>query len=329
MANLWKPEAFQGKGKKKNYFEGWYYKSVDIAEKEAYAVIPGISISKDVSKSHAFIMLVDAGNQKVYYYKYPISEFTADPDKFEVRIEKNLFSLTQMRLDMDDSINKVKAELKFSDIHPWPVSLLSPGTMGWYAFMPMMECYHATASFDHDIEGYFEVNGVKTDFTGGKGYLEKDWGRSMPSSWIWMQTNHFDEDGVSLFGSVAKIPWLGNFFTGFIFGFYYKNKVYRFATYTGARIDKFSVFADRIEILVENKEYYLEISADRTQGVDLPAPKLGEMTAKVNESLKSKIKVNFYSKTPKGRDIIFAGEGRNAGLEFVGDINELLKGFNK
>jgi hypothetical protein len=329
MSNILRPEAFQGRGRKENYFEGWYFKSVDRDEKTAYAVIPGISISKDASKSHAFIILVDARNQKMYYFKYSCADFWVDKKRFEMKIGRSYFSLNRVQLDMEDGINRIRAELKFKNIHPWPVTLFSPGTMGWYAYVPMMECYHATVSFDHDIEGYFEVNGAKTDFTLGKGYIEKDWGRSMPSSWIWMQTNHFDEDEASLFGSVAKIPWLGSYFTGYIFGFYYKKKIYRFATYTGARVDRLSVSDDRIDILIEDKRHYLEISADRASGIDLPAPKLGEMTAKVNESLKSKIRVSFYKKTKQGRDIIFSGEGRNAGLEFVGNIKELLRGFNK
>ena len=75
--------------------------------------------------------------------------------------------------------------------------------------------------------------------------MEKDWGSSMPSSWIWMQTNHFDEEEVSLFGSVAKIPWLRSYFTGYIFGFYYKGHLYRFTTYTGTKIEKLSCFREK------------------------------------------------------------------------------------
>ncbi len=328
MSNLWRPEAFQGKGKKRDYFEGWYFKSVSKDEKTAYAVIPGISISINKDKSHSFVMLVDSRNQKLYNQLYPVSEFWANTKKFELKIGKNYFSLEQMKLEMNDGKNKINAELKFQNIFPWPVSILSPGTMGWYAFVPRMECYHATISFDHDIEGYFDVNGLITDFTEGKGYLEKDWGSSMPSSWIWMQTNHFDEDEVSLFGSIAKIPWLGSYFTGFIFGFYYKKKVYRFATYTGAKIQKFIILSDRIELTVADKKLFLEIKADRTEGIDLPAPKLGEMTAKVNESLKSEIMVRFYEKKNDKNEMIFSGIGRNAGLEFVGHIQELMRGLH-
>jgi hypothetical protein len=32
MANIWKPAVFQGKGKKSDYFEGWYFKLVSHNE---------------------------------------------------------------------------------------------------------------------------------------------------------------------------------------------------------------------------------------------------------------------------------------------------------
>jgi tocopherol cyclase len=329
MTNLWKPEIFQGRGKKKDYFEGWYFKLVDKEEKTAYSIIPGISLSRDSKKSHVFIMLLDAKNHKMYYFTYSIPDFWADSSKFEIKINKNVFSLKNIYLDIDDGENKVKADLKFNNIIPWPVKLLSPGVMGWYAFIPKMECYHGVLSFDNSICGYVEINRDKKYFDEGKGYIEKDWGTSMPSSWIWVQTNHFEEERISLFGSIAKIPWLKNYFTGYIFGLLYNGEIYRFTKYNGTKICKLMVNAGRIEVKLENKKNILEINAERTQGVDLPAPSLGEMTSKVNESLSSKINVKLYIKNKDKKDIIFSGTGKNAGLEFVGDINELLGGFRK
>ena len=325
MADLWKPEIFQGKGKKRDYFEGWYFKSIDEEEKTAYSIIPGISLSRDPEKSHAFIMLLDAKNYEMYYFNYKTSDFWADKSKFVIKIHKNVFSLKNIHLNINNGKNKIKADLKFSNIIPWPVKLFSPGVMGWYAFVPKMECYHGVLSFDHRIDGFLDVNGNKTFFKGGKGYIEKDWGTSMHSSWIWMQTNHFKKDGISLFGSIAKITWLKSYFTGYIFGLLYGGKIHRFTKYNGTKLRKLIVNDDMIEVKLENKEQILEIKAKRTEGVDLPAPSLGEMTARVNESLKSNIHIKFYIK--KDRDIIFSGTGRNAGLEFVGDINELLSGL--
>lgn len=362
MRKIWNPGVFQGRGKKKDYFEGWYFKSVSKDEKAAFAIIPGVSITRDPLKSHAFIMVMDARHQKLYYYDYPLKEFWASADKFEIRIGRNSFNSTEMILDLEDGNHRIQAQLKFENIISWPVKLFSPGVMGWYTFIPFMECYHGVLSFNHTINGYVDVNGERNDFTGGKGYMEKDWGSSMPSSWIWMQTNHFDEEDVSLFGSVAKIPWIKSYFTGYIFGLYHKGHLYHFTTYTGAKIDKLNVSEDEIEIIVRDKHHQLEISASRTEGVDLPAPSLGEMKSRVNESLKSRIHVklleinvkneNYKDKNEdrngnkkgdkhvdnwnnKGNNnegknkVIFEGTGRNSGLEFVGNLDELLKGFKK
>jgi hypothetical protein len=38
------PEQFQGWGKKRQYFEGWYFKIVNADESKALAIIPGIAM---------------------------------------------------------------------------------------------------------------------------------------------------------------------------------------------------------------------------------------------------------------------------------------------
>lgn len=327
MFKIWNPEIFQGQNKKKEYFEGWYFKSVSKDEQTAYAIIVGVSITKISENSHAFIMLMDARNQVLHYFSYPMSSFWANKDKFEIKIDKNYFSLDNMVLDIEDGETRVKAEMEFENIVPWPVTRFSPGAMGFFAFIPFLECYHGVLSFNHTIKGYVTINSDKIDFTGGKGYIEKDWGSSMPSSWIWMQTNHFDREGISLFVSLAKIPWLGSYFTGYIFGLVFDGKIYKFTTYNRAKIEKLNVTDADIEIKISDKNCSLQINALRAEGVDLPAPKLGEMTSKVNESLRSKIHIKLYKKEKNTNKLLYQGTGRNAGLEFVGDLEELLKGF--
>ena len=49
------PIIFQGSLKKKNYFEGWYYKMVSADKNYSLALIPGISLNKD--NSHVFIQV--------------------------------------------------------------------------------------------------------------------------------------------------------------------------------------------------------------------------------------------------------------------------------
>jgi hypothetical protein len=329
MLDTWKPGIFHGRRKKKDFFEGWYFKMVDRSEKHAYAVIPGVSITGDPLKSHSFVMFLAARAQRMRYFRYPLDDLKTSNKKFELTIGGSFFSIEEVRLNLKQGGDLITASISFKDTYPWPVKLLSPGVMGWYAFVPGMECYHGILSMDHAIEGSIEADGIRTDLTGGRGYIEKDWGVSMPSSWIWMQTNHFDREGISLSGSIAKIPWLGSYFTGYIFGFLYDKKLYRFTTYSGAKVTGLDLTDDNIQIRLENKEYRLDIDADRSEGVELPAPRLGEMTAKVNESLHSMISVTLLRKNGPCTELVYSGIGRNAGMEFVGDIAELIKGLKK
>jgi hypothetical protein len=327
IRSIWRPAVYQGFGRKRDYFEGWYFKSVTADERSACAVIPGVSITGDPATTHAFIQFSDAGTGRAFYVRYPISAFEADRKRFDVRLGPNRFGLEGIRLDAADGTHTVRGELRFRGIHPWPVRVFSPGVMGPYAFTPSMECYHGVLSFDHRIEGTLTIDGGDIDFTGGKGYLEKDWGASFPAAWIWMQTNHFEQDGVSFFGSIAKIPWRNHFFTGSIFGLYRNGKIHRFTTYTGARVRELRADPDRIVLRIEDRRYGLLIEADRREGVELAAPRLGEMSTKIRETLRARISVRLTEGPTDGGRTIFAGTGRNGGLEFVGEIAELLRGL--
>lgn len=315
---IFKPEVFQGNLSLERYFEGWYFKCVDASGSEAISIIPGISLSGD--KTHSFIQFFDRSAGRAEYFKFQKDDFNASKSKFDLKIEKNHFSLSGLELDIDIEGKKVRANLEFSGIKPWPVSMFSPGVMGWYRFVPKMECYHGVLSFNHVIKGWIETKGIRRDFSGGKGYCEKDWGTSMPASWIWMQSNHFEEAEVSLFVSIAKIPWMGGWFPGFIAGFYHKGEIHRFATYTGAKLLKLEVTPENIMIVFRGGRYILEIEAIRAEGVGLPAPVFGEMKAVIKEALSSSVKVILKDTSGK---IIYQGKGGNAGLEVVGNTGEL------
>ena len=50
--------------------------------------------------------------------------------------------------------------------------------MGPFSFVPLMECYHGILSMNHSLKGTLSFQGENLLFTGGKGYIEKDWGHS-------------------------------------------------------------------------------------------------------------------------------------------------------
>ncbi len=168
MFKKYNPSLFQGSKNKKGYFEGWYFKLVDSSEELAFAIIPGISLTRDLENSHAFIMVFDARNHEMNYFKFHIDEFSASSKEFQLKIGDNFFSHQKLTLNLEKDSLKIKADLEFENIVPWPIKLLSPGVMGWYSFVPFMECYHAVLSFNHQINGYIEINQDLEKFQPGK-----------------------------------------------------------------------------------------------------------------------------------------------------------------
>jgi len=312
---LWNPDMYHGWGRDSRFFEGWYFKLIDPTEQQAWAVIPGISKGFD-GYHHSFLQLMDGKACKAHYHDFPPGAFQASGREFEIQLGPHSFSKDQLVIDTP----QLKGTLRIHDRYPWPKMLGAPGIMGWYSFVPFMECYHGVVSMDHKLEGSLEVYGESIDFSGGKGYMEKDWGRSFPEAWIWMQTNHFDAEApVSLMASVAVIPWLRSSFIGYIVGFLHEGRLYRFATYTGAQM-KAQLGEHEVFLSFRDKRNRLEIVAHQAGGAELIAPISGNMTGKVNESMQSTISVRLWDREA----LIFEGEGRNAGLEVAGAVDRLL-----
>lgn len=310
------PAIYHGHGRRPPFFEGWYFKLVSADETRRYALIPGVSLSGD---AHAFVQVLDGVTGRSAYHAYPLVDFWAAQREFEVRIGPNLFTQDHIVLDIDRPEGQVQGELRFSDITPWPVSWASPGIMGWYAWVPRMECYHGVVSLNHRISGRLHIDGEDTDFSRGLGYIEKDWGQSFPAAWIWFQTNHFDRPRTCLTASVAIIPWIGRSFPGFIVGLWHDGLLYRFTTYLGASIEHLELTNDHVAWTLRNRKHRLELLAGRAEGGLLAGPTKLDMGKRVAETLNATVDVRLS--TLAGVEI-FNGRGRNAGLEVFGDLTQ-------
>ncbi len=317
LKTFFNPEQFQGSGKKRKYFEGWYFKVINQAENKAFAFIPGIAMDEAGAKQ-SFIQVLDGKKQTATYHKFDFNQFVSAENKFEISIHENQFSQDAINLNLPN----IKGSLQFSKLVPWPKPWYSPGIMGPFAFVPFMECYHGIVSMDHAIQGKLEIDGEVVNFANGRGYTEKDWGRSFPSAYTWLQTNHFNETGVSLKASVAKIPWIRSSFVGFIAGIWLHDRLIRFTTYNQSVLRKSRIDAKKVEIVIENRNHCIEILAHRNASTALASPILGLMDGRIEESMTSIIEVVLTDR--KTQQIIFAGKGRNAGLEVAGNISEII-----
>jgi hypothetical protein len=317
------PAWYHGHGEQPPFFEGWYYKLVDQHQEQKYAIIPGIYLSDDPGEHHAFIQVLDGTTGQSTYHRYAATDFWAARDRFDLRIGPNRFTADYISVDIDTPDLVIKGELHFHDISPWPVTVASPGIMGWYAWVPFMECYHGIVSLDHGIAGALGVNGKRTDFSGGRGYTEKDWGQSFPAAYVWHQTNHFAVPGTSLTASVAIIPWVRRSFPGFIVGLWHQGALFRFATYTGASIEALEVTEAQVIWAVRTRQYRLEMVATRTEGSLLQAPTTTAMNRRIGETLNATVDVTLSELARGKARTLFSGLGHHAGLEVIGALDQL------
>jgi hypothetical protein len=320
-STLFHPERYHGHRRRPPFFEGWYFKLVDATETQRYAVIPGIFLSKDPDRHHAFVQILDGSTGNATYHRYPADQFRAATDRFEVEIGPNRFSEREVVLDIADDSRVARGTVRLGSPVPWPVTPTRLGIMGPYGWAPRMECNHGLVSFDHSLEGTLAIDGREADFTGGRGYTEKDWGKAFPAGYVWMQTNHFETPGTSFVASIAIIPWMVSAFPGFIIGLRHRDQLHQFATYTRARTTGLHFTDDTVEWTVAGRRQRLQIRAERASGGLLFAPTRQEMSDRVGETMLSRVEVAL---TDAGGSVLFEGVGRNAGLEIHGDLDRLL-----
>lgn len=314
---LYNQSEFQGNLKGKNYFEGWYLKHVSSDLSHSIAFIPGISLSKD---QHSFIQVLNGLTGESFYLRYDLKKFSFEPGKFAIRIGKSFFSDHFSEIEILSETINVSGKIEYVDIYPYPRTLINPGIMGWYSFVPFMECKHAVVSTTHRLKGTLEINGLTIDFGNGKGYIEKDWGTSFPESWIWIQCNHFNNDDASFMFSLAKIPWRGKYFIGFLGFLQNGDHFYTFATHNRSKITNLEQTGNKLEIGILNKDFTISAAISVNQFIELKAPRLGIMDRYMKESVDSDLEIIMKDRK---ENMIHELKGRRAGLEITGDIDTL------
>lgn len=308
-----KPEIFQGKLNLKNYFEGWYYKYLSEDTKTSLVFIPGISTN--LSDPHAFIQVYITSDSKTntYYIRYPLKSFVHSKNEMIISIGKSVFKVDSLFVDINTNELDIQVHLKHYNLTRIKRNFLSPNIMGPFAFVPFMETKHGVISMLHEVSGSAILNKKVVSFNNSKGYLEKDWGKSFPSSYLWLQANYFNDVKSSFFCSYAKIPFLGFSFKGFICLLNYNQKEYRFATYNFSSFKILNYSQKAVELKIKKGKLTLLVRSSSSEFSKLPSPKNGMMSQKIKETLKGRLELELY----KGKKMIYSDRSENAGMELM------------
>jgi tocopherol cyclase len=305
----------------KEYFEGWYFK-LALSDGRVLAFIPGVSLGAD---AHAFVQVNDS-LQGSAYVRFPLSDAGITRDAFAVSIGPNRFDLSGIELDLDAGETRYRGRIDFSGMKMLKPGLFRPGIMGPFSYIPGMECYHGLVSMHHRLAGSLQIDGEQISTVDGRGYIEKDWGRSFPRAWIWMQANSFPDEASFMF-SYAHIPWGKRSFPGHL-GFLYHRDILPeplvFASYSSIALRRAELREDGDSPAVlagfDGRGYSLEIEAWGDGSRDLLAPRLGRMDRVIKETVAGSVRCRLSRKGT----LLWEQVSPAAGLEIQGPVKDLL-----
>lgn len=264
----------------RNYFEGYYYKHQK--GNQTLCIIWGRA------GSERFIQVITNDfSEKVPYTK------------------GNIFSTEGIILNIHTSRLSLSGKIRYRELCPIKYDIMGP-----FKFFPM-ECRHGIVSMYHRLDGKIVLNGEEIDFTGGRGYIEKDSGHSFPSSYAWIQANDFSEP-CSIMASVASVPFCCFHFQGCICVIQYRGKEYRLATYLGVRV----ISCTSKRILLKQGKYRLEIRIKNSNGHELSAPRNGKMERNILENPSCPAEFTFYI----GEKVVFYLHSQHASYEYERQI---------
>ncbi len=309
------PMRFQGHKNKRKYFEGWYYKLVSKDGNHSVVFIPGISLNN--SNPHAFIQVFLTNHQEkslaTKYIEYSIDAFNYDAKINVLSLGNCKFGLDDITIDIAFENISIVGHVNMYERKDIKRTFISPSIMGFFRYVPKMECYHGVVSMSHKLDGKLNINNKSISFNKGKGYIEKDWGTSFPEEYVWIQSNHFENPDTSFMLSYAKIPFLGMKFNGFIVNLVLNHKEYRFATYNFSKVAFLEVSEHKVIIIIKKGRYSLKVIAKNKETVKLVSPKNGLMNNQIKEGLSGEVELSLY----KSEILIYHDIGKQTGLEIM------------
>ncbi|MEG0592172.1 MAG: tocopherol cyclase family protein [Coprobacillus sp.] len=268
-------------------FEGWYFRVVD--NKISIAVI--IGIAKTSEKQEAFIQVFHTLSQKSERVSFDIEEFHYQDVPFMINI-KNII-LKKHYVHIEDENLSVLIDLEINMPKYIKKSLYAPTIMGPFAYFKNMQCNHAITNLKSYTKGYIDYLD-KRYYINGTIYQEKDWGTSFPTKYIWVQSHCCHEKRAILFLSCATIPLNKIGFTGIIMTLIIDDKEFHIASYYGAYIVKAKKMGNSYILIIRQGRYLIKCYLRMGPTYILDAPREGQMTRQIEESLLGYTIIKIY-----------------------------------
>lgn len=271
---------FQGSFDLQPYFEGWYFKVVTPNEKRIFVWIASVSFTEE---KKGYIQVLDSNESITDTVEFSISHVCFPSQSF-IQIGNNCFKENQIILNLKTIQHHYIGNLKLYSPTLLKTSMYAPTIMGPFSYFKNMQCNHGIISLCSQVTGTLFVDNIKIDMDGATCYIEKDYGRSFPKEYLWLESHHAKKHkDCTIFCSYAHIPFPIFSFYGLICVLRIKKDQEVFATWNGAKTS-FKYKNEQYQIHIKKRTKELTIIWKQNQLHHLNAPKEGKMTDTIHES---------------------------------------------
>lgn len=229
------------------FFEGWYLRVTLPSSASSFAFMFSIE-----APDHGTMQLLTPSDN-LHTRTLPTGRFTADKARLSVshwgypdadpriRLSRSDNALQGYQLGATGSHGRFRGE---KGLVQWGIDyrpLLTWGTRGttrhtatWLSQLQLFEPgYQVLMAHGVVTDGYIISEGVRVDVTDAVVYCEKNWGRSFPSRWWWVQANGFwDVRDLSVLAVGARRRVLTGVETVGMIAIHYNGEMYEFANWS-------------------------------------------------------------------------------------------------
>jgi tocopherol cyclase len=190
-------------------------------------------------------------------------------------------------------------------------------TAGLLSFLPIFEPGWQILMAHGLATGWIEWHGERHNFSNAPAYSEKNWGRSFPQKWFWLNCNSFEDTvglAITAGGGRRKVLWSTEEVA--MIGIHYRDRFYEFVPWNSQIYWQIQPWGEW-RMQATNPDFKIElIGTTDLAGTMVNTPTERGMVMCCRDTLKGRLSIELS--TRKG-DRIITASSINAGLEVGGD----------
>jgi tocopherol cyclase len=332
--------GYHWNGIDRGFFEGWYFRITLPKINESFAFMYSIEDPLDLlPHSGGAVQILGIGEEYLKYSLPNINNFWAAKGDLELGYwgATNLDIPPQLL-----SVNKFEQQIKqgyqvTSTLHQgtlpaqdcrWcyqtvPVydwgqpQQFQQATGSWLSFLPIFDPGWQVLMAHGLATGWIEWQGERYEFSNAPAYSEKNWGRSFPEKWFWINCNSFHETvGLAITAAGGRRKVLGMSEEVAMIGIHYRDRFYEFVPWN-ARVNWQIQPWGEWRMQAINRDFTIELTGTTDlAGTMVSTPTEQGLVMCCRDTLKGQLTIDL--RTRQG-DRILTATSNNAGLEVGGN----------